>query len=263
MIYPALTSFLLSFGLLIGMAASVQAAPIVKTVQSGNVKAELSYEKEEYTYKNIRLKITRSGRIVLNKLMSSESGRPLTDYEPRKNFQVLDLDGDKEPEVVLNLYTGGAHCCTYSVIYRYEAAQQQYSSINHAWAHTGFQFKDLNGDGLPEFKSADNEFAYAFSSFAGSGMPIQIWQYRQGTMTEVTRQFPKEISANATFYWKAYQDAKAQKSEVKGLLAAYLADKYLLGQAQQGWKQLQEVYKESDRQQYFTQLRKFLQEAGY
>ena len=39
------------------------------------------------------------------------SPRPLT---------VRDLDGDGEPEVLVDLYTGGAHCCFYTVILRFD-----------------------------------------------------------------------------------------------------------------------------------------------
>lgn len=49
----------------------------------------------------------------------------------------------------------------------------------------------------------------------------------------------------------------------RGPLAAYLADKYMLGQEQEGWERVQQAYRGSDRQQYFIELRSFLQETGY
>ncbi|WP_256874547.1 hypothetical protein [Nostoc sp. C057] len=49
----------------------------------------------------------------------------------------------------------------------------------------------------------------------------------------------------------------------KGFLAAYLADKYLLNQGQDGWQRVQQAYKKSDRTKFFADLRKFLRETGY
>jgi len=178
-------------------------------------------------------------------------------------LHVKDLDGDKEPEVIADFFTGGAHCCTYSLIYRYEPAQNRYTSIRHDWAHTGYNLKDLDKDGLPEFNSFDNSFAYAFASFAGSGFPVQIWQYRQGKMIDVTRRYPQLIYSNAFENWQYYTEARHKGYEVKGLLAAYLADKYLLDQSQDGWRRVQQEYQDSDHTQYFSSLRNFLRETGY
>lgn len=139
----------------------------------------------------------------------------------------------------------------------------KYYFFQHPWQHTGYQLKDLDQDGLPEFAGYDNSFAYTFASFAGSGFPVQIWQYRQGKMLDQTRRYPKQIYASAFDHWKWYQEAKKKDYEVKGLLAAYLADKYLLNQGQNGWQRLQQVYQERDRQQYFADLRQFLKAGGY
>ncbi|EKF04018.1 MULTISPECIES: hypothetical protein [unclassified Tolypothrix] len=63
--------------------------------------------------------------------------------------------------------------------------------------------------------------------------------------------------------WLQRLHQKKDEISGKGFLAAYLADKYMLGQGQQGWQQVQQAYKKSDRNQFFTELRKFLRETGY
>ncbi|WP_225894383.1 hypothetical protein [Atlanticothrix silvestris] len=79
----------------------------------------------------------------------------------------------------------------------------------------------------------------------------------------VTRRYPKLIYNNAFELWKTYNQERQQGDDGKGFLAAYLADKYLLGQGQDGWKRVQQTYQKSDRLQYFADLRKFLRETGY
>ncbi|WP_334843733.1 hypothetical protein [Nostoc sp.] len=237
------------------------------TGQSGNVRAEISYDKpEEYQYKNVRLKIIRAGRTILDRKLPQENeyDRPLGNLSGEENnLPVQDLDGNKEPEIIADFFTGGAHCCTYSLIYSYDSKSQKYLKIRHEWGNGGYQLKDLDKDGLPEFDSRDDRFAYAFTAYADSDYPLQIWHYRQGKMIDVTRAYPQLISSHASKLWQSYTEARQQGDDGKGFLAAYLADKYLLGQGQDGWQRVQQAYKKSDRTKYLADLRKFLRETGY
>ena len=251
------------------------ATATTKTAQAGNVKAELSYQKAntEFTqFNDLRLKVTRAGKALLSQpLPDSEGNWPLvaldTDWgkeNAQAAFQVRDLDADREPEVLIDLFTGGAHCCTYSLIYRYNPRTQTYSSDRYEWGNSGYRLQDLDKNGIPEFQGRNDAFAYAFGSYAGSGYPLQIWQYRQGKMLDVTRQYPKLVYNDAYFWWQTFQQNRNDGVEYgKGPLSAYLADKYLLGQGQDGWQKVQQAYKGPDRQQYFTDLRRFLQQTGY
>ncbi|WP_193195233.1 hypothetical protein [Nostoc sp. MG11] len=58
-------------------------------------------------------------------------------------------------------------------------------------------------------------------------------------------------------------EARKQGDDGKGFLAPYLANKYMLGQGQDGWQRVQQAYKGRDRTKYFADLRKFLRETGY
>ena len=80
--------------------------------------------------------------------------------------------------------------------------------------------------------SADDRFAYAFTAFAASGLPIQVWTINQnGVLTNVTRTQPDLIKKDALVWWHAYvsQRGKGVESDVRGVLAAWCADEYLLG----------------------------------
>ncbi len=261
------------------LSAAILSAPVAlaatKTISSGNVRAELSYQQENTEFpqfSNLRLKIARTGQTLLNQpLPDSEGSWPLVALETEwakenevATFQVRNLDRDREPEVLLDLFTGGAHCCTYSLIYHYNPATKQYVYLKHDWGNVGYKLKNLDKDDVPEFDSRDDRFAYAFGSYAGSAFPLQIWQYRQGKMLNVTRRYPKLIYSDAYSWWQlAAKRAQDTVEYGRGPLAAYLADKYLLGQEQEGWEQVQQAYRGSDRRQYFTELWSFLQETGY
>jgi len=82
-------------------------------------------------------------------------------------------------------------------------------------------------------------------------------------MINVTRRYPQLINNHASELWQTFLEAQKQGDDGKGFLAAYLADKYLLGQGQDGWQRVQQAYKKSERTKYFADLRKFLRETGY
>ena len=231
------------------------------TAESGEVEAELSYQPGEggICVSDIRLQISRDGDRVLDQEITDEAACRVGE----DMLKVQNLDSDDEPEVVLDAYTGGAHCCTYSMIYRYSAEPEGYTSIEHQWGNAGYRLQDLDSDGTVEFVSADDRFAAAFSSYAGSSFPPQIWHYQQGQLVDVTRRYRQTVYDRAFQIWQAYGEAQQRGYEVKGHLAAYLAAKYLLGQGADGWQRVQQAYQESDRNQFFADLRQFLQEGGY
>ena len=84
---------------------------------SGNVTASVSFRGSVLFATNVRLRVERAGRVLLaGRVRDRATGRP-TASAPT-GLAVRDLDGDGEPEVVLDLHTGGAHCCTLSRIHR-------------------------------------------------------------------------------------------------------------------------------------------------
>lgn len=251
-------------------AANAQTTAI-KTAQSDNVQAELSYQSENgIEFTNIRLQVVRSGTTVMSDPVpvDSEYDRPLIDYDPEA-FQVRDLDGDREPEILLDFFTGGAHCCTYSLIYRYESERNQYSPILHNWGNRGYRLRELNGDeGTPEFLSEDDRFAYEFTAYAASAYPLRIWRYQQGQMEETTHEFPDLIYQRAVELWQGFEEQRRNGIDpsgigVRGLLAAYLASKHQLEQGEDGWQRVLTVYRLSDRRQFFNHLSQFLRRTGY
>ena len=49
------------------------------------------------------------------------------------------------------------------------------------WGDASFGLRDLDGERLPELSRTDDRFRlYAFTSYAGSALPVQVWRYRAG-----------------------------------------------------------------------------------
>ena len=241
------------------IANTQQFSTETQTAEAGNVQAQLTYRPRESLADNFRIQISRAGQTVLEAAVPAEEG-----LQRFSNLEVRDLDGDQEPEVILDLFSGGAYCCTSSYIYGYNTAQRSYRPIKQFWGSPSYRLEDLDQDNLPEFVSGDHRFDAQFTAHAASGLPIQIWQYRRSQMQSVTRNYPQLIYENAVQQWQNYTYSKdSGASGVRGFLAAYLADKHLIGQGQEGWQLVQQAYQYSDRRQYFIDLNDFLRKTGY
>ncbi len=244
---------------LLAIADAGPARAAALTVEAGDVKAEYSDTEGDVCVESPSLTITRGEAIAFDEAIASELGICQQDQ-----FELRDLDQDGEPEILIDFYSGGAHCCWFTQVYRYDADQGQYRANEQSWGNGGSAIlEDLEGDGQPEFVSRDDRFAYQFSSFADSAFPPQIWRYGDGTFIDVTRQYPDQVYDEAYGLWQLYGQARVSGRETKGVLAAYLATKHLLGQAEDGWQRVQAAYQGGDRPQFFADLSTFLQQTGY
>ena len=269
------------------MGAKRSTTPVTETAAAGNVRAELYYVKVVEsggftTYRDQRLTISRDGREVASRPPSSgsiDSLWPGNSWEKNtKSVHVGDLDGDHEPEVAVDLYTGGAHCCRMLWAYRWNGTM--FVSRAMQTGSSGYIQGDLNHDGRPEWVTADTRFEYLFTSFSGSGVPLRIYGYRDGTFVTVTRQYPALVRRDAAKWWQIYRRQRSSPShDSRGFLAAWAADKYLLGAGAMVWPALNTALRRGDLRgstsgspsggdwptgrAYVSKLRQNLREFGY
>jgi len=266
-----------AFACVAALAVCANAAAAVRHVVegagSGAVAAEFSYDydTQKFDFSNLHLAIRRAGVVLVD-----EPVKPLwpeTVAWPGgrgKSIDVRSLDRDPEPEVVLDLYSGGAHCCWYSEVFRYVPSASTYLMGVHSWGNVGYRPADLNRDGLREFVSGDDRFAYQFTAFAGSTFPIQIWDYRAGRFVDLTRKFPAAIRRNARRQWHWALPKRARVAEV-GPLAAWTADECLLRHCRAAFRQLEELRRQhrigrgwdATPRKFLRHLRRFLRASGY
>jgi hypothetical protein len=249
------------------------------TVRCTAIEARLFYVKSTgdvpSSFKNFRIQISRGGALLADAPVPPYPTHPdygvgPAGYGNRPSVFVRDLDGDGEPEVLLDLYWGGAHCCFWSRIYRYDVGAARYRVSLHFWGDPSYRLRDVDGDGRPEFVTADDRFAYRFAAFAFSGMPIQIWSYRAGKFINVTRRFPKLIAKDAAKQWRSYPGLR-KWHETRGYIAAWAADEYSLGHARKVERTLTHLiqrgdlagYPPRDPHAFIHVLKRFLRSTGY
>jgi hypothetical protein len=189
-----------------------------------------------------------------------------------------DLDSDGNPEVVLQAYTGGAHCCMAITTYTWQNDQFQSIVFDYLDAGGGI-FEDLDDDGLTEFVTLDNAFFYTFSSYAGSYPPSVILTFQDGAYIDTTTQFRQRLGSTAWDMYQSVEERDDEGYEINGLLAGYVAQKIRLGQYQEGWDFMLARYERDndwglqiydndgnvvkEYENFPSALEAFLQELGY
>jgi hypothetical protein len=219
-----------------------RAVPQTLTGTDAGVAAKLSFTERNYQFGTIRLSVARHGRTVLDTPLQKLPGcRDCAQSRP-VGVAVRDLDGG-EPEVLVDLFTGGAHCCSVTLILRWDAAAKRYRSDLEYWGNYGRRIADLDHDGLPELVAYDERFVYAYTAYVFSSAPPQIWDYRAGNLVDVTRSFPAEIRKSAAYALKQFAKLKGPSKDFdpRSFVAVYVADEFLLGNDDVAKKALQDA----------------------
>jgi hypothetical protein len=267
---------------LILAAAPALAATKTETSTSGQVTATLTYDYKKtsfgtYDFANMHLAIDRAGVRLVDEDIAGQDWPASGAQKGLSSVTARDLDDDGEPEVLLDLFTGGANCCWYSKSWRFDEGQNKYIEKD---LKPGLSFpytlKDLNKDGIPEFRSIDYRFAYKYGSNADTPRPLRIFNWNAGKLVDVTLAFPRLAALDAADYYKGYLKYRTVKDvSVRGLLAAYLASSYNARNGRVAWRRVVAAYRRGDvnrkfagevgpfGKKYLQSLRRFLKKTGY
>ncbi len=220
--------------LALGLIAAPAALATTETAHAGNVTATFSFQGKVPNFHGLHLTITRGGTVAYDQPVMAKlcdklcwpggggGGGPAV--------QVLDVEHTGDPDVLLNLYSGGAHCCTVMQVFSFDPATATYVKTERNFGDPGFRVVDLQHNGQFEFLTADDSFAYRFTDFAASGLPIEILTFANRHFTDVTRSYPKLIARDAAVWLKAFKSmAKQRYADSVGVIAAWAADEDLLG----------------------------------
>jgi hypothetical protein len=200
---------------------------------TGTTEAKVSWEAARVGVADVHLTITRAGATTFAGDPfaggdCSEGGCSLAPLGGNP-LRVVDLDGDGIPEVLLDAFTGGAHCCQLTQILRAGASGDVRQERN--WRDPGYRLKDLDRDGTPEFVTADAAFGYQFAAFAFSLSPVKVLDWRAGTFRNRTRAFPGTVRADLTALRRSLRSLKRRHLPTRGAIAAITADLYSLRRA--------------------------------
>jgi hypothetical protein len=99
--------------------------------------------------------------------------------DARLEFVGKDVTGDRVPDVVVQAFSGGMHCCTQATILSLGAQIATVATIEGADGDV--ELDDVDGDGIPEVKVGDWRFAYWREyAFVETQVPEVILRYDHG-----------------------------------------------------------------------------------
>lgn len=217
--------------LIIGLlAAAALALPAAASATIYDVAATATISGHG-VHTKVHLRIDLNGQNLLSQVVRSRACGPGCMTTPlggsRSPIRVVELVPNTAPEVVLGLYSGGAHCCFIDEVYSLDPGTMTFRRTERNFLDAGAKITDLAHNGRYEFESADARIEEAgFTDFADSGAPIQIFTFTGSRFKDVTDSYPALIKTDAAKWWRAFRH---DRGNGRGLIAAWAADEDRLG----------------------------------
>ena len=263
-------------------ASAVPASAALATTQTasaGGVTATFTFAGKYPNYTGLHLTIAQSGAVLYDQPVRSKTcGKfcaPGATGAKASSVHIIDLDHTGQPNVVLDIYTGGAHCCSIAQVFTFNPGTKTYAKVERNFGDPGYRLEDLSHDGHFEFVTADDAFAYTFTDFAASGLPLQILTFTGSRFVDVTDRYPALIRKDAAFWLKTFKGMRRQHyQDSVGVIAAWAADEYRLGRSAEANRYLSQQAKAGhlksalgrsvpQGQRFVAALKKFLRRHGY
>ena len=112
-----------------------------------------------------------------------------------------DLNADGYPDLVVETYSGGAHCCFGTQVFSLRPGGAALI-LQKPESNAGGTFEDLNVDGVSEFITYDDSFAYQYCPYAAGVVVKVIMAYDPGedrylpASPRFPEQYANEIATN-------------------------------------------------------------------
>lgn len=260
---------------LLTLSAGAAAKTTSQSDSAGGVTATFSYSGSPPMVSGAHLRITRAGQIAYDQAVDSPRFCHLLCWPGAfgahsRSVRVIRLVPGGQPNVVLELYSGGAHCCSIDQVFSYSPITSTYVKTEHYFGNPPGVLRRLGTARRWRFVSSDDSFYYTFTDFADSGAPIQIWSFSGRAFVNVTRHYPNLIAADAARWLRFFNHDLANGV---GLIAAWAADEELLGHDKRVQSLLATEARRHDLRaggtglatgkRFITKLNRFLHRLGY
>ncbi len=206
-----------------------------------------------------RLDVTKDGRTIASKV-----------YEGRlSDIRGFDLDNDGNTEILIDYYSGGAHCCI--TLEAYRISQSGLELIDTIFfGNSGYQVEDLDNNGKKVIFGGNDMFAYAFTNYAETRFMPVIYSLESGKFVNVTSKHKAVVSEYIVQFYEQLVEMMSrgitceefgadtfntEAGSMKTLLAAIVASYHSVGEAEKGYETIDAAYKCPDKQQFVDTLK--------
>ena len=182
-----------------------------------------------------------------------------------------DIDGTGYPDVIIEDYSGGAHCCFATCVYDLAETLEAIELPPSPAGNAPGEFVDLDGDGVYEFLTADDSFAYAYCCFAASPEVLVVLRYSAAARRLVPASYlypdlyRDEIERDTERARAAGSEGTdggwdgTAKCEVLPLVLDYLYS----GDTRSAWAALDAYYRGPDRESFRAEIERTISQSPY
>lgn len=157
---------------------------------------------------------------------------PITLFQNRAN---------SVPVVMLQSFTGGAHCCYHVQLAGISAGQLKVLDLG-SWETQISTPMDLNGDGVADFKIQDERFLYAFAPYANSIALPQFLNVVNGAVRDVSRDFHFRYAFADVMKTAGADCQPGGGFTANGACPAFVAAAARVGKLDEAWTQMVGAY---------------------
>ena len=173
-------------------------------------------------------------------------------------FTGTDVTGEGQPDVVIETFSGGAHCCFSTLVYDLGPALTKVMETPQS--NCSGQFEDLDGDGAFEFVTCDDLFACTYCACAFSPFVRVILQYEPGrgyvpASPRFADLYAGEIGEHTQWAQDVSPDELGSWDEtIKCRVLPLVLDYLYIGQADRAWEAFDRFYNEPDAALFWAEV---------
>lgn len=188
------------------------------------------------------------------------------DYVIDEQLNFWDITADGQPELIVNEYSGGAHCCFTTRVFQFQPALTRL--LESIPSNCPGQFEDIRADGVPEFLTCDDRWAYRYCAFAMSPLPLVVLEYREGQgYVNASARYPEKFTEETDRLLALAESASSNQDAFDGsskCAVLHLVLNYLhQGDAQAAWAAFDQYYTYPDAAEFRADIEQVLSETYY
>lgn len=256
------------------LAPATPQTPALAVPKSSRFPNAVYALKEERTIGNYAIRLwqnTAKGASRFEDLVTiSAPGQRQVQVESVSQINPLtgkDITGEGNPDVVIDSYTGGAHCCFITTVY--DLGSTLLKVLETRESNCGGKFEDLDGDRTLEFITCDDSFVYQYCCYAGTPVVKVILKYEAGkgyrpAGPRFAQQYAADIAAHTELAKNAKPEDhcewdKTNKCAVLPLILDYLYS----GAPAKAWEALALYYKYTDAARFRAEIERRVSQSPY
>jgi len=233
---------------------------------------EIEYEQliGAYTIRLWRTSALDSGWRGMNVLTIAAPGKstleidwPTTQRAFIRNLTGTDITGEGNPDLILTLWSGGAHCCYNTVVYDLGNVVKCFPIIPlddfDGWSDCTGEFEDLDEDGVHKFITCEGVFSCAYCACANFPTAKVIFRYEPEkgyypASPQFAYLYEEDIEIDTKRVEKLLTLEEVDNGDLKCAVLNLVMDYLYSRNIEGGWEAFTQYYQSSDAEDFRSEI---------